>query len=192
MLPRPGLLPKILVAIGVLALVLTVAGCGGGSGSSSTSGETNAAFTASSESGASAEFLNKGDRSIVEFGKEASEEDREAAGAVLTRNLRARQAANFAAQCATLTLKLMKQIPEAGKLGGPRKACPGVLRKVAMPLSATAEIRKDTLSGPIAALRVKGNLAQALYHGNDGKDYAIALEKEDGTWKVGALVTTEL
>ena len=124
------------------------------------------------------------------FGKEASTEEREAAGAVLTENFRARAAADFATQCATLSAKAIEQIPGMPKSGNLGKTCPAVLKRLATPLAQTAPARKNTLSGPIYALRTKGNLAQALFHGNDGKDYAILLEREAGTWKVGTLVAT--
>jgi len=45
---------------------------------------------------------------------------------------------------------------------------------------------------PIAALRVKGPVAYALYHGKAGKDYAMKMEIDQGKWKVAALLTEEL
>ena len=66
------------------------------------------------------------------------------------------------------------------------------MKKLASPLSRTKEARKDTLTGSITALRVKGGQGYALYHGNDGTDYAVPLEKEGGTWKVSSIETKEL
>jgi len=73
-----------------------------------------------------------------------------------------------------------------------RSKCPKELKKLAEPLSGSKQIRADTLTGEIAALRVKGTQAYALYHGNDGNDYAVPMEMEGGSWKVGAIIPTEL
>jgi hypothetical protein len=178
--------------LGVVALLLLVAGCGGGSSSSSTAGQTETGAAPKGGPEPSAEFLNKSDRQIVKFGREASAEEREAASAVLLENLEARQAGDFATQCATLTATAIEEIPGAKESGSLEDHCATALKKLATPLSQSAKARKNTLSGPIAALRVKGNIGHALFHGNDGKDYAIALEKEGGTWKVGSIETAEL
>jgi hypothetical protein len=175
----------------VLAVVIValVAGCGGGSGGSSSSPAAGEARR---------QFQNpegpKGSEAVATFGKEAGEAERSEASAVLAENLRARQEANFAKQCATL-----------GKLGlesvlGPWKnadakeiaKCTAALKGFAEPLSGSKAVRKNTLSGEIAALRIKGGQAYALYHGNDGKDYAMPMEQEGGSWKVGSITTIEL
>ncbi len=177
---RFGLCLALLCIVGVLA-----AGCGGG-GSSSSSSE------AASGGEPSAQFLNakskKGDAKIVKFGAEASAQEREAVNAVVVENLKARAAADFETQCETLNKKSFAQIPGAKN----QKGCPAALKKLAEPLSGSKKLREDTLTGSIAALRVKGNEAFALYHGNDGKNWAVPLEKEGVSWKVGALVMIEL
>jgi hypothetical protein len=171
---------KVTFLLAALSLVLIVAGCGGGGSSSSGS---------SSEAEPSAQFLKKkGDNTIAEFGKEASAEEREAANVVVTESLKARQAADFKTQCETLSMGGIKGVPGAEN----RKGCPAALKTTAVPLSASKEARTDTLSGPIVALRVKGKSGYALYHGNDGQNYAVPLEKEDGAWKVGSVNTTEI
>jgi hypothetical protein len=186
-----GLLPAL------LCLGLIVAGCGGGSSSSSSSGSSS---TSDAASGAepSREFLDpkSPNNKVVTFGKEGSAEEREEANAVVIESLEARQAADFAAQCETLTLKLAEELVAAGspanKSVDPRGECPAALKKAAEPLSASKKARLDNLSGDIAALRVKGKNAYALYHGNDGKNYVMSLEMEHGGWKVTALLTPEV
>jgi hypothetical protein len=166
------------LAVILLVLALAVSGCGSDSSSSSTSA-----------SEPSAEFLKpKGKNKIAKFGEEASEEEREAVNQVVVENLEAREAADFSTQCDTLNMRAIKEIPNAKD----HRGCPAALKKLAEPLSGSKEIRKDTMSGEIAALRVKGDRGYALYHGNDGKDYAVPLEKEDGEWKVSAIVVTGL
>lgn len=137
----------------------------------------------------SAQFLvDPGAGKYVRFGVEASAHEREKASKVVSGNLKARAAGNFATQCETLAMKAFLEVQ--GAEGG--QGCPIVLRALAEPLSGTKKIRKDTLKGPITALRVKGNFGYALFHGSDHKDHAMEMEKEAGAWKVASIVTIEL
>jgi hypothetical protein len=183
----------LLASASAVALIVLAVGCGGGSSSSSASRSGSPSEDPVGE--ASAEFLKPnsvGDK-FVTFGSEAPPTEREAASKVLEENLKARAEANFATQCATLDISTIEEIVEPSMRASPAMAaCPTGLKKLAEPLKASEKIRADTLDGPIAALRVKGDRAYALYHGNDKKNYSIPMEKEGGEWKVGALVTTEL
>ncbi len=123
---------------------------------------------------------------IVKFGKEGSAEEREAADVVVDESLKARESGDWAGQCATLNKTGMKEIPG---VAGKEKECAKLLEKFASPVSATKEIREDQLEGSIAALRVQGEKGFALFHGKDGNDYALALEKEGGAWKVSSVNT---
>lgn len=172
--------PQLALLLALLGLALVIAGCGASSSTSSESG-----------SGAepSAQFLKKnGKNTIPEFGEEASAEEREAVNTVVVKNLKARQAADWATQCNTLSMKGIAEIPGAKN----HQDCPTALKKLGEPLSVTKGIRTDTLSGSIAAFRIEGERGYALYHGNDGRNHALPLEKEDGVWKVGSINTIEL
>ena len=126
---------------------------------------------------------------IVKFGDEGSAEEREAANAVVVKSLEARESGDWAGQCATLNKAGMKEIPG---VAGKEKECAKLLKKFASPVSATKEIREDQLEGSIGVLRVKGDKGYALFHGKDGNDYALALEKEGGAWKVSSVNTIVL
>ena len=185
-------IPLLLGLVAVAALIALTGGCGGGSTSTSTPSRST-----SSESGkeASAAFLRpkSPNNKFVTFGEEAPAEEREAASKVLEENLKARAAADFATQCATLDGAGIEQVVGISKRGKAARAkCPNALKELAEPLSGSKQIRADTLGGPIAALRVEGAKAYALYHGSDNKDYSIPMGKEGGEWRVGALLTTEL
>lgn len=173
--------------MGLLCLCLVVVACGGGSSSSSGSSGSPVGQT---EAEPSAQFLqpNSPNNKIVKFGQEASAEERAAANAVVTESLKARAGADFATQCETLSKKAISEVP--GAKGS--RDCPAKLKKFAEPLSDSQRVRADSLTGPVAAFRVKGDDGYVLYHGNDGKDHALPLEKEEGTWKVAALLTIEL
>jgi hypothetical protein len=170
---------RVPLALALLALV--AAGCGGGSSSDSTVAQ------------ASSEFLQPGNpnNKLVKFGSEAPPGVRSEASGVLTKNLDAREAADFVTQCATLDQKKLEEVSN-DKGSKAIKACPKELRKLAEPLSESQPIRANQLSGQIAALRLKGNQAYALFHGDDSDDYAMPMYKEDGEWKVAAILLTKL
>jgi hypothetical protein len=176
----------------IVAAALLFAGCGGGSSSTSSSSASGSTTTTSDNGGGaepSKQFLKpKGKNEIAEFGSEASAEEREAASEVVEESLKAREDADFATQCETLSLKGVKEVPGTKS----RAECPKTLKSFAEPLAESKEARKDTLSGPIDAMRVKGEKGYALYHGTDKKNYAVPLEKEDGAWLVASVNTEEI
>jgi hypothetical protein len=175
--------------IAVVALAVLVVGCGGGSASSATTGSTGGG----AKGGLSAQFDGpNGGSKFAAFGEESSAAEREAASAVLERNLAARAVGKWGAQCSTLTLTMIEEFERPSKGGNPSSLCPGELKALAEPLPDTKGARADTLGGPIDAFRVKGSRGYALYHGNDGSDYAMLLAKEDGHWKVAALQGTKI
>jgi hypothetical protein len=181
----------IAAAVALLVGALLLGGCGGGSSSSPSSSSSGEPANA-----ASAQFLQPKSptNELVEFGAEAPAAEREAAEAVLAKNLKAREEADFATQCATLATLVPEHMSESKKKGAAAaKACPAELKKLAEPLASSKPFRVDTLAGgTVAAFRVKGNQGDALYHGNDGKDYAMPMFKEGAQWKVAGLLTTQL
>lgn len=176
---RAGILAS-LALVGLLAIL--VAGCGGGSA------------TGADEEG-NAAFIVKGQKNtIVKFGEEADSDEREAASEVLEESLKARAAADWAGQCATLAKPTVDEIEEKWESSFKGiEGCAESLKREAEPLSSTAKARRNTMVEPIAALRVKGKKGYALYHGKGGKNYAMAMElKGDDEWKVNSLATIEL
>ena len=180
-------------AIFLVLAAVVAAGCGSSGSTDPTTGG------ASSQAAAGTQSFAKDTKSkeIVEFGQESAAPEREAASAILTENLKARQAAEFASQCSSLGKAGLETV--VGKIGAGgaeiKKAqakCPTTLKGLAEPLATSNEARKNTLSGPISALRVEGTKGYALYHGNDGKDWAMPMEKEGGKWLVASISTTEL
>jgi hypothetical protein len=51
----------------------------------------------------------------------------------------------------------------------------------------TAADRADTLTTGIATLRIKGNMAFALFYGPNASKYVMPMLNENGTWKVTRL-----
>lgn len=184
---------RLLLAFGVIvALAVLSAGCGGSSAQEPDS--KSSTVEVPPEAAAAASFLQPGSptNGLVKFGHEAWAPERKTASAVLTRNLEARQEADFATQCATLSQYGVESVTGKKKGTAAVKACPTALKALAMPLSRTKPFRVNRLAGEIDALRVKGDQGQALYHGDDGKDYAMPMTKEGIGWTVGSILTTEL
>lgn len=170
----------LLVAVG-MALV----GCG--SGSTPTSARTAAMSTPS------VEFMRSGGNDKpATFGVVAGERERGAASTILQKNLAARAAGEWAKQCATLSVAWIERVEADAPAVHAGKGCTNGLRGEAKPLAATKSVRLDTMTGPIAVLRIKGDRAFALYHGTKHRDYAMPMQKEGGEWKVAALVAQEV
>ena len=175
------------------ATVAVVLGCGSSGSSSESISTAGAGSTPTVEADANqAAPTFKGKAGIVKFGQPAGAADREAASAILAENLEAREKADFAKQCASLARSTQIEITGPVKPEERLRQCTIKLEALAKPLKSTEQVRADNFDGTIDEMRVKGPKAWALYHGNDGNDYAMPLQREVGTWKVGGIVTVEL
>jgi hypothetical protein len=192
--------------IAVMATAMLAVGCGGGSDSDA--GERDSSQTTDAQANqvkneveaskpgepeASKAFLKPGDKkSLAKFGEEASANEREAASKVLEENFKAREAGDWETQCSTLTPGAVEDVGEVASIQGiDGGGCAKELKARAEPLQQTKSLRANSLTGPIDALRFKGNRAYALYHGVGGQDYAMPMEKVDGEWKVDDLLEEE-
>lgn len=190
---------KLAIAVAVaLMLATALAACGGSSGSS-TSGSTEASTTkptATSESSTPAQaepsrqFIKPGGgNEIPEFGKEADAAEREAVSGIVEENMKARAAGDWAGQCSSLAASVIKAL---GKTASPLFGTGCAKDLEAEAAGAPKYILANNMTGPIAALRVKGKSGYALYHGTKGADYAMPMTNEGGDWKVGALLPIKL
>lgn len=189
------------LALGLALVVLLAAGfaaCGGDSGSTTTAPagadgeETTAAGTdAETESGPSAAFLTRGgDNSVQTFGEEADEAEVDAATATLAGYLRAWAGDDWAGACrhlAEVTVEPLEELaPGSARPEG--EGCPAVL--ATLTAGTARSTRTNTLTDGIASLRVEGDRAFALYHGQHGVDYFVPMDRENGEWKVASLEPT--
>jgi hypothetical protein len=152
------------------------AGCGSSSSNSVTT-EPSTEFTGTT-----------GNNRPASFGQVASDEERAAASKVLEENLEARASGDWAAQCATLTADKTSQ----AEIYAPGEGCAAGLGAEVKRFSVSRSSLANTMTGPIAVLRVEGNFGYALYHGKKGQDYAMLMKKEGGEWKVAHLATNEV
>jgi hypothetical protein len=172
-------------------------GNGGGEGSQNGSGSQNGGSSgqgsAPVEGERSAAFRTPGgDNSIQEFGEEGDSSDRSEATAGIDALYRAIASGNWAEVCAKyLSAKNLEQIEllaeKAPQIKG--KSCAEILGGLNQLAGAESPDKPD---GGVAALRIEGDTAFAIWRGRDGKGYALPLTLENGEWKLTALAPTPL
>lgn len=176
-----------------LLLAIAVLGCGSGSPSTASKSFPKDPYPGLYPrlKGPSREFLVRGaDNSVQTFGREGTPEERAQATAVIAAWLRARAARDWKRDCAFFSRAYAHALREDahGVSGGRVKSCPGALDFFGWNASGNYV---DTLSGPIESLRVgegqhygtrPTETAYAQYHGDDGNDWIVPLEREHGKW----------
>lgn len=144
--------------------------------------------------GGATQFLKpSGDNSIQESGVEASASEREQAAAVLHEYLDQRAAGHWGAACeymaATLIVLLEHAIAMSPRSNKP-EGCPAML--AAMSGAAPPRLLDELAEVDVGSLRRSGEQGFLLYHGPEGKGYAIQVVMEGGAWKVATLDGTVL
>lgn len=179
----------ILTALLPLAVAL---GCGGGSSTGAADVPVEASRPFPWLKGPSREFLVPGGDNVVPtFGREGTPGERAAASALIGAWLRARAARDWKRDCSFFSRTYAKFITRDahGASGGEVSSCPGALEFFKGEVPSFA----NTLRGPIDSLRVGegqgisgeiGPFAWAQWHGTDGNDWMVPLEREGGEWKL--------
>lgn len=130
--------------------------------------------------GAAAPFVVPGaDNSIPNYGSEASPSTNAEATSILKAYLEARQRGDWAEACVHLGTTPRRQLRVVAEASGAQGAsCQSIYPRLTTPE------RADPLGGAIAALRVKGDRAFALFYGAGRHQYMIPMIVEGGSWKV--------
>ena len=177
---------KMMIALMMLvAAVVILPGCGGG-------GSTSASSPSGETKDTSDSTAAKPDNKYMKYGSEASVEELEAADLILEKNLKAREEGDWAAQCATLTKRAIKNLEEPAVIQKRKRGCAINLHLLAEPLKTTKALRKDNMSGSVTALRVEGDKAFAVFSDAKGNEFVMPMKKVGRTWKVDALLATEV
>lgn len=167
----------------LLAGAALLCGCGG-----SSSGETSSTASdplAGAPPGPTREFIVPGgDNAVPLYGREATAAERRQASAVIHRWMRARAAKDWREDCRYFSKKYVKLLvaDAHGVSEGRVKTCPQALAFFGPNASGDYV---NTLSGPIDSLRVSDGLGFAQWHGKDGIDWEVPMDKEGGSWLVG-------
>ena len=179
--------------LSVIALLVFAGGCGGGESTVPIDTATGKSTREADPSRGGQDFRGPDDKNTqASFGHEASEAERARASRVIEGWLRARAVTDWAADCSFFSRRYRHALvaEDATEVSnGEVQNCPHALAFFGIAASGDY---KDTLSGAIDGFRVGGGLGIALYHGNDGNDWAVTMEKEAGKWWVAVAMPTEL
>jgi hypothetical protein len=101
--------------------------------------------------------------------------------------LRARADGEWSKACIYLTAPTRRQLKTFARAsqGKSKGSCGPALAALSTREPVAARI--DTLTSGIAALRVQGQSAFALYHGPNNTRYVMPMINENGIWKVSQL-----
>lgn len=142
---------------------------------------------ARAKAGAAAGFVvRQGDNSIPTYGSEASSSEQAAATASLGAYLNARAGGDWGGACAHMAAPVQKQLEAlAGAPGAKAEGCAGVYAKLSARVPAAE--RANPLSAGLAAFRVEGDKAFALFYGPHNQKYLMPMVSEGGAWKVNQI-----
>lgn len=171
---------------------------GGESGSESSSHKGEAGeFTPKQHSdsgGGSQQYVQKGgDNSVQEFGKEAGQQEFDAAAVALHDFLDARAEANWAAACGYMSKSVVESFEKLAAQAKQLKStsCAGILEKLTNPAAKSA-MKQEAEQADVGSLRVEGDRSFVIYKGPQGTVLAMPMANEGGDWKVASLAGTPL
>jgi hypothetical protein len=170
-----------------VGLLLAAAGCGGVESTTSVQTVPERKPHGANHQKADHEFSG----SNSEFGREASKTERERASRVINGWMQARAATDWAGDCSYFSRRYRHRLVAEDAMGvsnGEVQNCPQALAFFGIAASGDY---KNTLAGPIDSLRVGGGQGIALYHGRDGSDWSVPMEREAGKWWVAIAAPTE-
>lgn len=124
-----------------------------------------------------------GDNAVQTFGREATTAERRQASTLIASWMRARAAEDWAKDCSYFDRLYARELADEARYvtKGEVTSCPGALAFFGPEASGDLV---NTMSEPIASLRVGNGHGYAQYHGDDGKDWIVPVDRENGVWKV--------
>ena len=171
------------IGVAVVLMIITIVGCGGGGSSSTDASARSRPYPWLK--GPSREFLSPhGDNVVQTFGREATKLEREQASRVIEAWMRARAAQNWAKDCSYFSRAYVHNLVATDA----RQVSQGRVKNCAQALAyfghEASGSYKHTLTGPVDSLRVGEGHGYAQYHGNDGHDWIIPVDREGSRWLV--------
>lgn len=166
---------------------------GGGSQDDKESGPDDVATPLTVSGGGSEQFRVKGgDNSIQEYGEETDESELQDAAEAVHGFYVARAEEDWSKACTYLAKSMVAQLEQlAGQ--SPQfkdKGCAVILKAFTRPLPAS--VRRETTVVDAGSLRREDERGLLIYYDIEKKPYAMALENEDGAWKLTLLSATPL
>jgi len=165
----------------------------GGSQDGKESGPDDVATPLTVSGGGSEQFRVKGgDNSIQEYGEETDDSELQDAAEAVHGFYVARAEEDWAKACTYLAKSMVAQLEQlAGQ--SPQfkdKGCAVILKAFTRPLPAS--VRRETTVVDAGSLRREDERGFLIYYDAEKKPYAMALEDEDGAWKLTLLSATPL
>jgi hypothetical protein len=129
-----------------------------------------------------------GDDSIQTYGKPAVQADREAVSAAVRRYYAAVAAGDGSVACSLLSSGLSKSIVQSfGRSPALRtKDCAGILALLFKHRPGRSSASLAAVQ--VTAVRLNGDRGFALLHSKEMPSGEISVDRENGTWKIGALI----
>lgn len=142
----------------------------------------------SSGDGAAAFKVSNGDNSIPDFGEEARVSERQRATMALVAFLRARSEHDWSKVCLDLAVPVRKQLEGFAKSPTAKThGCAPILARLSASGQTTTSTQNLNIGAGIAAFRIKGKMAFALFHGPNGSKYVMPMFSGRGKWKMTQL-----
>ena len=128
-------------------------------------------------------LVANGDNVVQFYGREASQAEREEASRTIHAWLRARAKQDWPKDCSYFHHRYRERLVDDARSvsGGKADNCPQALAYFGHKVSGSLV---DNLRGPIISFRVRAGKGYAQYHGTDGSDWILPMNKESGKWKV--------
>jgi hypothetical protein len=174
----------------LLLLALAAAGCGGGGGDSTSTAQQAGSASGDSSPPQSRKPYQGGEKSIEEFGQEASGSQRSALLGAFHAYLGALAARDYASACGHLSVNVRRSLEQLLAKAKKGVGCPRVLPALLAPTAATIARQQD--EGQITKVRVKGERAFVVFHAPGAKLYQLTMVREGGRWKVATVAASVL
>lgn len=195
------------VLVSTLSLALAAVGCGGGGGASTTapapistptgpstspggSSQPGSGGHPQAESGARGHSEAGGEKSIEDYGSEASGSDREALLAAFHGYLGALAARDYPAACSHLAASVQRSLEQLVTKQLKARGCPAILPKLLAPTAFA--IAREQANGRVTKLRVRGSRAFVVYHAPGAKLYMLTMTREAGGWRAALVAGSVL
>jgi hypothetical protein len=163
----------ILVGIGLLA----IAGCGGGGGSTATVARSPHAAAG-------------GEKSIEDFGSEATGPGRAALLGAFHAYLEAIAARDYPGACSHLAATVQRSLEQFAAPGSKEAGCEALLPALLAPTAAA--ISHQQANGHLTKVRVQGDRAFVVFHAPGARRYQLTMVREGGRWKAATLAAAVL
>lgn len=132
--------------------------------------------------GAAAFRIGGADNSIPDYGEEANAAERSAAGTTLAAYLGALANGQWSKACPHVASSLRRSLERLASTGKQLKVA-GCARDLKALVGRIPSVRADPLTGALAAFRVKGAQAFALFEGPHRRKYYMPMASQGGAWR---------